>query len=350
MAEEHSDRKGGTIRRPFLKGSRLGWLFVFGVILAVACWVLKSNAPWYKGRSASHWFKVYASMDKSEREEAILAFRAMGSDAVPMLVAQLEARPSRFGSVMNSLLNRIRKYSLDYNQQHNWRRERACDLLREMGESARDAIPALENASTDSMWYIATSARAALIKLRNEPLAPYISLLNDRSNPTRWYSNAMMIADCGTNAAAAIPLLLDSLRDTDTAQESRGLRPVGSVKIIQAHAIIAMGMIRCEPQVCVPAVIPFLTNGNVALRQKAYFALLAFKDHTQSVSNEVTLGLNDSDPWTRGQALLAVEEILSLAEKRAVLPRVETLLNDPDPFVRDSAKKLLPKIHASAAK
>lgn len=289
-------------------------------------------------------------MDQSEREEAILAFRAMGSNAVPMLVAELEARPTRFGYVMNSLLNRIRSYSLDYNQQHNWRRQRACDLLREMGESARDATPSFEKASTDGLWYIATSARAALIKLRNEPLAPYIATLNDRSDPTKWYSNAIMIADCGTNAAAAIPLLLESLQESDNGQVSRGLRPVGSVQIIQAHAIIAMGMIRCEPQICVPAIIPFLTNADVALRQKAYFALLAFKDHTHTASDEVILGLNDPDPWIRGQALLALDQILSPAEKRRALPHAEALLNDPIPFVRDSAKKLLPKIRAGAPK
>ena len=335
MAEEHPGPEGGTIRRPLLNPRRLRWLFVGSVILGVVCWVLKSNAPSYKARSASHWFKAYSSMDQSEREEAILAFRTMGSNAVPMLVAELEARPSHIDHELNSWLNRIRRYPLDYNQQHNWRRERACDLLREMGESARDAIPSLEKASTDSMWYIATSARAALVKLRNEPLAPYIATLHDRSDPM-WYSNAMMVADCGTNAAPAIPLLLESLQASST--------------IVQAHAIIALGMIRCEPQVCVPAVIPFLTNANVALRQKAYFALLAFKDVTQNASDEVILGLNDSDPWTRSQALLAVDEILSPVEKRRALPRAEALLNDPNRLVRDTAKKLLPKIRAAASK
>jgi HEAT repeat protein len=260
----------------------------------------------------------------------------MGSSAVPWLVAELESPPSPFGYAMNSLLNRIRKYPLDYNQQHSWRHERACNLLREMGESARDAIPFLEKASTNGMWYIATSARAALVKLRKESLAPYIALLNNRSDPISWYSNAMMIADCGTNAAPAIPLLLTSLQNSNN--------------IIQAHAIIAMGMIRCEPQVCVPAIIPFLTNADVALRQKAYFALLAFKDHTHDASNEVIIGLNDSDPWTRSQALLAVDEILSSAERRRALPHAEALLSDPNPFVRDSAKKLLPRIRAKASK
>lgn len=337
MAEEHPDRKdGATVHRSFFNRSRLGWLFVIGATLAITCWILKSNAPWYKGRSVSHWFKVYASMDQGEREEAILAFRAMGGSAVPMLVAELERPPSRFDSAMNSLLNRIRQYPLDYNQRHNWGRQSACDILREMGESARDAIPSLEKASTDSMWYIATSARAALIKLRKEPLAPYIGLLNQKSDPISWYSNAIMIAGCGTNAAAAIPLLLQSLQDSNN--------------IIQAHAIIALGIIRCEPQVCVPAVIPFLTNGNVALRQKAYFALLAFKDHAHTASDEIFIGLSDSDPWTRSQALLAVDEILSPAEKLRALPRAEALLNDPNPFVRDSAKKLVPKIREGAAK
>jgi len=271
---------------------RVGWLVVGGLVVAATWWILEANAPWYKGRSVSHWFRVYASRDRSDREEAMFAFQMMGRSAVPLLVAELESRPSRFASEMNSLLNRIRSVKWDYDQQYNWRRERACDLLREMGESARDAIPSLEKASHDGLWYIATSARAALIKLRNEPIAPYLPLLNDRSDGSRWLSNALMIAACGTNAAPAIPFLVDSLRD-----------PNG---IIQAHALVALGMIRCEPQVCVPAIIPFLTNNSVSARQKAYGALLAFKAHAQGAGNEIILGLTDSDPWTRTQALLAV--------------------------------------------
>ena len=131
-------------------------------------------------------------------------------------------------------------------------------------------------------------------------------------------------------------LLLESLRDSN--------------QIIQAHALIALGRIKSDPQICVPAVIPFLTNQSVSLRQKAYSAILAFADHAESATEAIAVGLHDSDPWTKRQALIAVARILSPADQRRVLPQVEALLNDPEPFIRDAAKEWLPKIRASAAK
>jgi len=299
-------------------------------------WVFNATGPRHRGRSAAHWFTVYASYDPNYKRTAIHAFQTMSSNAVPMLIAELESPPSRFAYVLNSWLNRVRSVPMDYNQQFNWRKERACHLLREIGDPARAAIPALAKASTNGMWYIATSAHAALIKLRHEPLTPYFELLKDKSDALKWYPTAMLLGYCGTNASPAIPLLLKSLQDSNT--------------LIQAHALTAIGMIECEPQACVPAVIPFLTNADVALRHKAYYALLAFKEHAQTASDQIILGLTDADPWIRNQALLACLEILPPADQRRARPQAEALLDDPNSFVRDSAKKLLPKIRASAVK
>jgi hypothetical protein len=97
-------------------------------------------------------------------------------------------------------------------------------------------------------------------------------------------------------------------------------------------------------------VIPFLTNADVSLRQKAYFAILAFADHAESATEAIAVGLHDSDPWTKRQAVIAVAQILSPAAQRRVLPQVEALLSNPDPFISDAAKEWLPRIRASAAK
>lgn len=306
------------------------------VLTVVGLSVLLGSGPEYQGKSGRYWFSVYNSAETAHSELAITAFRAMGSNVVPMLIAELEATPSRMDPFLSALFNRFRSFPRDYLQQINWRRDRAAELLFEMGEAARPATPALEKAATDPMWYIQTSAKATLIRLRNESLAPHIELLKDRSDPIKWYPNAMLLGKFGTNAQTAVPLLIQSLQDSD--------------QIIQAHALIALGMIKSNPQVCVPAVIPFLTNANVSLRQKAYFAILAFADHAERATEAIAVGLHDSDPWTKRRAVIAVAKILSPAEQRRVLPQVEALLNDPEPFISDTAKEWLPIIHASASK
>jgi len=315
------------------------WFVLASVFLVVGIWIYSATGPRYHGHTATYWFAAYESRDADDREAAATAFRSMGSNAVPMLIRALESPPPRYPryvSWLYDLWNRFRRVPVDRNQQYNWRRERACHLLREIGEPASEAIPALEKASSNGLWYIATSSRAALIKIRHEPLTQYFELLKDRSDAIKWYPTAMLLGYCGTNATPAIPLLIESLSDSNN--------------IIQAHAIIALGLIRSEPQVCVPKIIPFLTNSDVALRQKAYFAVLAFKDHAQGASNEIILGLNDSDPWIQSQAVLAVAEILSPADQRRALPQVEALAKSPDPFVSDFTKKLLPRIRASASR
>jgi len=78
--------------------------------------------------------------------------------------------------------------------------------------------------------------------------------------------------------------------------------------------------------------------------------VLAFKDQAQSAREEIILGLSDADPWIRSQALLACKEILSTADQRRALAKAEVLLDDPDPFVRGTAVKLLPTIRSNSEK
>lgn len=322
--------------RPWYKQHFWRWLAAFLILAITGWWLIPTNGPKYQGKSARYWFSSFDSELSEQSSTAITAFRAMGSNAVPMLVAELEATPSPMSAKISSLLNRIRQHPQDYDQQFNWRRDRAAQLLFEMGENARPALPALEKAATDPMWYIQTSATAALIRLRNEPLAPYVERLKDLSDPIKWYPNAMLLGKFGTNAHAAVPLLLESLQCSD--------------QIIQAHALIALGMIKSEPKLCVPAIIPFLTDANVSLRQKSYYAILAFAEDAGGASESIITGLHDSDPWTRGQAIIAVAKILSPADQHRVLPQLEMLLDNPEPFIRNIAKKWVPEIRASAAK
>jgi HEAT repeat protein len=171
--------------------------------------------------------------------------------------------------------------------------------------------------------------------MRHEPLGPYMERLKDKRDCNAWYQNAMLVADFGTNASAAVPLLLESLQDTN--------------QVIQAHALIALGMIRTDPQACVPAVLPFMSHPSVALRQKAIFTLLCFKTDAQSASNQIVGALSDTDPWMRSQALEAIKDVLPPPAQRNALAWAEALLNDPVPYVRQAAKKLLPKIRAASS-
>ncbi len=144
-------------------------------------------------------------------------------------------------------------------------------------------------------------ARAALIKIRQESLDPYIEKLKDTSingfsSIEKWYQNALMIGEFGTNAVAAIPNLISALGPTNNP-------------VIQAHALIALGEIHSRPEASVPAIIPFLKSPDVALRQKAVFALSEFRAAAKPAWGDLAQCLDDPDLWTRHIAANALKAI-----------------------------------------
>ena len=74
----------------------------------------------------------------------------------------------------------------------------------------------------------------ALMEIRNEPPDPMIAKLADMSDWGSWHDNAMMVGQFGARAESAIPTLLIAFQQTNN--------------VIQAHALIALGMIRSRPE------------------------------------------------------------------------------------------------------
>lgn len=186
-------------------------------------------------------------------------------------------------------------------------RASAAHALGEIGPAARTAIPELNAATAvsdlNSSWYVRMAVKAALIKVNQEPLAPYIEQLKNTSNIDQWYQDAMMIGELGTNASEAVPVLVSAISPTN--------HPV-----VQAHAAIALGMIHSRPQICVPPLAQMLKSPDVALRQKAIWALPRFGRAAKPAWNEILHCLQDSDDYTRHTARDALKRIDPDAAKK----------------------------------
>ena len=310
-------------------------LLVLAVLLAAGWGIYRLSIPHYKGKSVGYWFDNYP-YGGLKRRDSIAAFQAMSPDGVRYLISELEAERPSLGPWFQSLRSVIFRRPGGYNESA-WlhRKARACEILGDMGPSAQSAVPHLETASSNSMWYVWTSARAALIKIRDESPAPFIEELRDTSDPMQWFPKAMLVSELGTNASTAVPLLIDALQHSN--------------EIVIGHALIALGKIESLPEVCVPALTPFLTNGSVSTRQKAFYAVLRFGESASSAADAIIAGLSDPDPWNRSQALLAVKDVLRSQDQKRALAQCEALLKDPDPYVRKRAKERLPVIRAAAS-
>ncbi len=236
----------------------------------------------------------------------------MRERAVPYFLERLRWKPSPLIQKLNNKFPTVPLF-IAY-QQGRWDpRGKAAHDLGEFGSLASNAIPDLTAASTNhdlsSSWYQEVCAKAALIKIKQESLAPYIEQLTNTSvsgfsSIENWYQNALMVGEFGTNAAAAVPNLILALGPTN--------HPV-----IQDHALIALGEIRSRPEVSVPAIIPFLRSSDIALRQKAVLALGEFRGAAKPAWAELTRSLDDSDPWTRHSAAATLKSIDPAAAVKA---------------------------------
>jgi len=255
-------------------------------------WAIWPSGPSYQGRSLESWFYQPGKEDSE-------AFCAMGHAAVPFLIERLEDAPSE---KIKGLLGEFSTTPKEiYRQRKEMWQNRAAYLLGEMRGAAQSAEPALTNAAASGNWALHGAATVALMKIKQEPLHPLIEKLRDTSDWQAWYQNAMMVGQFGSQAAPAVPILLDALQHSNN--------------IIQAHALIALGMIASQPDKCVPAITPFLSSANVSDRQKAIGALLAFGTNALPAKKVIEGALNDSDPWVRSQAEKAMKA-LSETESR----------------------------------
>jgi HEAT repeat protein len=272
---------------------------------------LGDQEPSYHGKSLNYWIDPWAEGGHETAADRSAALAAMSENAVPYLAEKLRWKPS---PIMHNLYKKYPKFNFFVNyEQGRWdSRGKAAHALGEFGPLATNAIPDLMAASTNSdlnsSWYPRICAKAALIKIRQESLAPYVEKLKDTSinyqdggqsiisSIDNWTHNALMIGEFGTNAAAAIPYLISALGPTINNS-------------FQAHALMVLGEIHSHPEICVPAIVPFLTSPDVASQYNAVVALGQFRDGAKPAWADLMQCLDDSNPWTRRAAAVSLKAI-----------------------------------------
>ena len=296
--------------------------------------------PSYQGKSLSQWIRGVEYVNRNPSEEMRRALLAMGEPAVKRLMAILQKHDSI-----------LKRKFLDYASKHVELQNRyvatrkvvpedvyhaeAATALGEMGPVAKDAVAALEMACQDGNFDVASRAKAALIKIRQESIeAALVELANPRS--TNWSRLAWMVKYLGTNGEPAVPLLVRALEDTNSG--------------VRQTAAFALGGISSDPEASVPPLLEHLKDSDPAVRRYAVDAVINFKSAKQLIVPALVNSMRDKDLNTWLGASYGLEKLLTSDEKEKVLvPALVESLRSPVPIIRENAALFLRRLNPDIA-
>ena len=299
----------------------------------------RPREPSYQGKPLSKWLRGFEYENLNPSEEARTALRAMGEPAVARLIAILETNDS---ALKRKFIDYARRRPGVHNRviaprhiiPENVYHAQAATALGEIGPAAHPAIPALMKASTNNYYLVAARAKAALMKIRQEPVTALVLLLEDPRS-TRWAEAVLTVKYLGANGQAAVPLLVKALHDTND--------------VVRSSAAAALGGIACNPEIAVPALIDCLSDKSPDMRRDALDALCKFRTAKEQIVPVLLPRLQDPDLNVWLGAAFGLEDLLGYDEKKTILgPGLTQSLNSPNATIRENAALFLKRIDPAA--
>jgi HEAT repeat protein len=237
-------------------------------------------------------------------ENIAAAFSEMDERAVRWLAAQLNWRPSGLKATLNNMVARI--ISAKFFNDEPDRREVAAMGLGQLGPRAVSAVPSLEavfqHAAEPRAWSARAAALGALIRIRREPLEPYLEKLRDPS-ASDWQMYATAMWHLGTNGAPAVPHLV------------RALEQPAHEGIIQT-TVNTLAAIHSQPELTVPALTRQLDHSNQLVRGNAIRGLALFGTAAKPAWPGLTSRLQDSAVMVRVAATNALRQVDAAAARQ----------------------------------
>src|SRR5713226_1707084 len=177
------------ICHPACMGKKRGILLaaLFVALLGGVVWMLSPPAePLCQGKPLSAWLNEYKGHPGLTNQAAFVAFRELGTNAIPALLKIIESGDSPFQRMMSEL---NRKQSLVHFpvRERPYPRWAASAALYAMGANARPAFPALTNLlfHANSLFKSAAPANA-LAGMGSSGLPPLLAALTNQNAVIRY--------------------------------------------------------------------------------------------------------------------------------------------------------------------
>jgi HEAT repeat protein len=360
------------------------------VIFLIACLLLQKDRAYqratYQGKHARAWAELlYPNFNPSGTNEAVMAFRSMGSNAVPVLCSMLRAREpfyeKPFLKHARQIPPAVRRYLFEQIKpgRTTSRRIGAARALSILGPTAVAAVPELMVALTDNSE-VRWAAAQALARIGGPAIAAMAQATTSTNAAVR-HAAVYGLGEAGTNAVAATSALFDRVLDPNESVRASALYSLsrvgsGGLPVVLAGfsdndaarreaAVKALKAMNNPPRQVLRTLLEFSTNSAPDLRQHAIEALACLhlnhplgvtvywaglRDTNAGVRAAAALALGQADAWTTNRTLGDVTvRLLGLSGtlNSNVVAVLTSMLDDPEAAVRSAAQQALTNLHLS---
>jgi hypothetical protein len=284
----------------------------------------------YQGKSARTWAaELYASSEPRDTNAAAVAFRAMGSNAVPALRSLLHLHEPVYETAFLKYARRIptkpriyllRKLNPGRTIEY---RIGAVQALGILGPVAQAAIPDLLTTLADSDSRLRWVTAQTIVKLGPEAVTALLPLLTNADVNLR-HAAVYALGEARTNALPAVPLLIQ--RTMDTNDSIRGSAYYSLSRVGRPAFPVAVKMAA--------------TNENPEIRNAALSSLLVLLPPGRPIGLNLTTSTNQ--PEIRRLAMLALWR--SRLTNEYAMALYQAGLRDEAPAVRDITQRILDRI------
>lgn len=301
--------------RPAKKAKIIVGLVV--IVGAVVFWALRSSEPSYQGKGLNAWLRdfdkpfetTFLVSFQDMPEDALEAVRQLGTDSLPTLLTQIQAKDSPAVGKLYDLWDKQSVIKFRPTPAVVKQR-RASIALAALGPKALPALPRLEKMLGNE--HTLRPASLAIAYMGPEGVHVLTNALSS-TNPVIRRECMEALSSVQSGGAVAIPVLIASLRDQDA--------------MIQGRAALALAVIREEPSVAIPALTEMLTKTNSA-RHEAVMALGQYGLMATSAIPMLLECLVADDTMTRSSTRTALRRIG--AETNAIIAVLTNALTNSE--------------------
>lgn len=285
----------------WLKPLGLTALVVIAGVLAM--WVAAPNVPSHSGKTAEQWFVRLTDESAAVQQDALEAFRAMGSESLPFLMTQVRSgRPLITAQAKDWIQSRILK------------RPVAADC----GLSAMSENFIRQTRLSKAFGALGNAGSSAVPKL------------------SRLMSNQF----CADEAASSLAAIgVEGVEELGRAQENKDVT-------VRQVAVFALGSVTTERDLAVKYLLQAIADSDVVVRHYAAYSLGQVATQPQLSVAALTTVLSDSDPLVRYNSVMALQQFGAAA--RSALPALRKLHDDSEQIVRKASFEVVAALESNS--